>query len=320
MGMRYWQRYDRKYKMWNIKKIYYFIRSKSKKLGNPFNRKSNRGRPYSLSPYEYASSFILFTIFDFSLRDDEFISDLLFGKHIDHSTFGKAFAKISYIYIKKLLILIRNEINNLIQEKPILIADSTGVIVDRMYFQTLNKCKIRKRRFYDKLSVLVEYYPANRTITISDADSLFSSDSLSAKIMLSEIETNADKFFADAGYDSNELFEKLLMNKIVPIVRIKKRSGKLKKFRKVVREMFDDEEYKKYRSVIEGVFGGLENRRLLFTRYRKKSMRMKHIIAMAIVHNISTYMTISLFILIKSTNPFKSQCLNTESMISNNNK
>ncbi|MCD6512759.1 MAG: hypothetical protein J7K61_04080, partial [Thermoplasmata archaeon] len=42
---------------------------------------------------------------------------------------------------------------------------------------------------------------------------------------------------------------------------------------------------------------------LLFTRYRKKSMRMKHIIAMAIVHNINTYMAISLFILIYSTNP-----------------
>ncbi|MCD6513168.1 MAG: hypothetical protein J7K61_06170, partial [Thermoplasmata archaeon] len=54
----------------------------------------------------------------------------------------------------------------------------------------------------------------------------------------------------------------------------------------------------------------------LFTRYRKKSMRMKHIIAMAIVHNINTYMAISLFILIYSTNPPKSQSLNRESTIS----
>jgi len=307
MGMRYWKRYDRKYKMWNIKKIYYFIQSKSKKLGNPFNRKSNRGRPYSIPPYEYAASFILFTTFDFSLRDDELISDLLFGKHIDHSTFGKAFAKISYPYIKKLLIIVRNEINNLLKEKPLLIADSTGVVVDRMYFQTLNRCRIRKRRFYDKLNVLAEYYPASRIITISAADSVFSSDSFSAKIMLSEIKTKAQKFFADAGYDSNDLFEKLLNSKIIPVVKIKKHSGKIRKFRKVAEEMFDEEEYKKYRSVIEGVFGGLENRRLLFTRYRKKSMRMKHIIAMAIVHNINTYMAISLFILIYSANPPKTK-------------
>ncbi|MCD6513005.1 MAG: transposase, partial [Thermoplasmata archaeon] len=213
----------------------------------------------------------------FTITNDEFLIKLIFARmpalinprsiHIvEVNTFGKAFAKISYPYIKKLLIIVRNEINNLLKEKPLLIADSTGVVVDRMYFQTLNRCRIRKRRFYDKLNVLAEYYPASRIITISDADSLFSSDSFSAKNMLSEIETKAQKFFADAGYDSNDLFEKLLNSKIIPVVKIKKHSGKIRKFRKVAEEMFDEEEYKKYRSVIEGVFGGLENRRLLFTR------------------------------------------------------
>jgi len=52
-------------------------------------------------------------------------------------------------------------------------------------------------------------------------------------------------------------------------------------------ELFDEKLYRKFRGVIEGIFGGLETRRLLFTRYKKKSMRMKHIIAMAIVHNIT---------------------------------
>ena len=89
--MKYWKRYDRKYKMWDIKKLYYFIRSKARKLGDPFNRKSNRGRPYSLSPMNMHPLlfFLQFLILDFSLRDNELISDLLFGKHIDHSTFGK---------------------------------------------------------------------------------------------------------------------------------------------------------------------------------------------------------------------------------------
>jgi len=30
-------------------------------------------------------------------------------------------------------------------------------------------------------------------------------------------------------------------------------------------EVFDEEAYKKFRGVIEGIFGGLETRRLLFT-------------------------------------------------------
>ena len=33
---------------------------------------------------------------------------------------------------------------------------------------------------------------------------------------------------------------------------------------------FDENAYRSYRGVIEEIFGGLENRRLLFTRYKKK--------------------------------------------------
>ena len=43
-------------------------------------------------------------------------------------TFGKAFAKIPYYYIKWLTFLTRNYIRNLIDEKPVLISDSTGAV------------------------------------------------------------------------------------------------------------------------------------------------------------------------------------------------
>ena len=152
-----------------------------------------------------------------------------------------------------------------------MIADSTGIVVDGMYFQTLIGYKYKKRRFYDKLNVLAEYYPHHKAIVVSDADSLFSSDAFSAKIMLSEIKTKAGKFFADAAYDSDELFENLFKNNIIPIVKIRKHSNKLKRFRKIASEIFNEKEYKKYRSIIEGIFGGLETRRLLFTRYKKKN-------------------------------------------------
>ena len=135
MGMKYWQRYDTRYKLGNIKNLYYFVLSKTRKLGKPFDRKSNRGRPFAINPYEYVSIFIISTFLDLSLRDDELLSDLMFGKHIDHSTFGKAFWRIPYSYLKKLLIIIRNEINNIIGNNStfLLIADSTGVRTDRLY-------------------------------------------------------------------------------------------------------------------------------------------------------------------------------------------
>ena len=42
-----------------------------------------------------------------------------------------------------------------------------------------------------------------------------------------------------------------------------------RRYRKKAFEAFDDKLYRKFRGVIEGIFGGLENRRLLFTRYKK---------------------------------------------------
>ena len=76
-----------------------------------------------------------------------------------------------------------------------------------------------------------------------------------------------------------------------------------RKYRRKVMKDFDENAYRSYRGVIEGIFGGLENRRLLFTRYKKKSMRIKHVIAMAAVHNLRVCMAITFIIWIYSTNP-----------------
>ena len=305
MGMKRWKIYDVKSKLCNIKNLYYFIQSKAKKLGKPFGKKSKKGRPPALNPYGYTAAFIISTLLDLSLRDDESLSDLLFGKHIDHSTFGKSFNRIPHHYLKKLLLMIRNEIKNLIGKKyiPILIADSTGVRTDRLYVPAIIKCKSKRRRVVDKLNIIAEYYPERSTIVIANADAFLASDAYSAIRMMEEIETNATILFADAGFDCEELYEKCFSMGIKPVIKQRKYDRKARKYRGKAREIFDEEIYKRYRGIIEGIFGGLETRRLLFTRYKKKSMRMKHIIAMAIVHNINTYMAISLFILIFSTIP-----------------
>ncbi len=301
MGMRYWQRYDARYKLGNIKNLYYFVLSKARKLGLPFKKKSKRGRDFAISPCEYVTMYIISTLFDFSLRDDELLSDMLCGKHIDHSTFGKANNRIPYHYLKKLLIMIWNEIRNLVGEiASILIADSTAVKTDRLCRSSLIGCKRSKRRVVDKMNILAEYYPEKKIIAVVNADAFFASDAYSAIRMLNEIEISSPVIFADAGFDCEELFEKCLKMGIKPMIKQRKYNKKPKRYRRKALELFDEKAYKKFRGVIEGIFGGLETRRLLFTRYKKKSMRMKHIIAMAIVHNINTYMAISLFILIFS--------------------
>ena len=300
MGMRYWQRYDARHKIGNIKNLYYFVLAKARKLGAPFRKKSKRGRDFAISPCEYVAVYVISTLLDLSLRDDELLSDVLCGKHIDHSTFGKANNRISYHYLKKLLIMIWNEIRNLIGEETfsVLIADSTGVKTDRLYSQTMIKCRRKKYKVVDKLNILAEYYPEKNVIAIVNADALFTSDAHSAMRMLKEVQIKAKMLFADAGFDCEELVEECFKLGIKPIIKQRKYNKIPRRYRKKALELFDDKLYRKFRGVIEGIFGGLETKRLLFTRYKKKSMRMKHIIAMAIVHNINTYMAISLFILI----------------------
>jgi len=51
MGMKYWQRYDARYKLCNVKNLYYFIQSKARKLDKPFGKKGKKGRHPALSPY-----------------------------------------------------------------------------------------------------------------------------------------------------------------------------------------------------------------------------------------------------------------------------
>lgn len=299
----YWRRYDAKYRTCNVEKLYSFILSRARKLGAPFERKSRKGRPFVLSPCEYAATFIIATLFDLSLRDIEWFSDVIAGVHADHSTFGKAFAKIPVSYLNKLLFMTRNEIYNAINETPVLIADSTGVVVDRTYREIVVKCKKRMVHVYDKLHIIVEYYPDAGIMVVAHARAHSHSDATTAVHMLHEMEVAGERFFADAGYDAEQLYETCYKRGLQPLIKMRRSTANPKKYRRKAWNTFDHELYKSYRGVIEGVFGGLQTRRLLFSRYRGENMRAKHIIAMAIVQNLHTYMAILCIILICSTTP-----------------
>jgi len=56
-------------------------------------------------------------LIDLSLRDYELLCVVLCGKWIGHSTFGKANNRISYHYLKKMLIMIGDEICQKLEKK-----------------------------------------------------------------------------------------------------------------------------------------------------------------------------------------------------------
>lgn len=228
----YWRRYDAKYRTCNVEKLYSFILSKARKIGAPFERKSGRGRPFTLSPCEYAATFIIATLFDLSLRDIEWFSEVIAGRHVDHSTFGKAFAKIPVSYLNKLLFITRNEIYNAINETPVLIADSTGVVMDRAYEEIMVQCKKRMKQMYDRLHVIVEYYPTDGVIVVANARAHSHSDAGTAVHMLHEIEVAGERFFADAGYDAEQLYETCYRRGLHPLIKMRRSTTTPKKYRR----------------------------------------------------------------------------------------
>ncbi|MEM2387883.1 MAG: hypothetical protein QXW78_02010 [Candidatus Thermoplasmatota archaeon] len=238
-----------------------------------------------------------------SLRDLELWSENLVGMHIDHSTFGKAFEKITEEYLKKYLKNLREKIKDKLGDKDfVYIADATGIKLDRLYRDVTSVGEKRKLGMHDKLSILGEYYSTVGVICISAGEwrSGYSYDSPSLVNMLSSTDIVPGKYlYADVGDDY--FCYSLCFNKgLIPI--IKQRRYKARGIRRKALEIFSEELYKANRGIIEGIFGGLGTKRLLFSRFKKENMRRKHVIAMAICHNLQTYMTIfCVFISIIST-------------------
>jgi len=290
----YWKKYNRKFSDFDVKKILRFLIELADEIGEPFEKKSARGRSFKLSPTQYVALYILMVFFDMSLRDLELWSEALLGEHIDHSTFGKAFERIPEEYLKKYLKKLRDKIKDKLGDKDfVYLADATGVKLDRIYKDTISGNKKTKINAHDKLSILSEYYPDASVICISAGEwrAGYSYDSPSLVNILSSIDVIQGKYlYADAGYDGYSCYYLCFKKGLIPI--IKQRKYIARGIRRKALEIFSKDLYKANRGIVEGIFGGLETKRLLFSRFKKEEMRRKHVIGMAICHNLQTYMTI----------------------------
>ena len=77
MGMKRWQRYDARYKLGNIKNLYYFVLAKARKLGAPFRKKSRRGRDFAISSCEYVAMESILIIAHLGKQTIEFLIIIL---------------------------------------------------------------------------------------------------------------------------------------------------------------------------------------------------------------------------------------------------
>ena len=287
----YWKRYDLVFKHFSFKKIYSKIRELAYRLGKPFDKKSKKGRNFKISPEEYASYIIFETVTgNKPFRDMELGSELYVNKHLDHSTFGKNFQRIPYDYLVKLLESTAKLLEDLLGTALVYIADSTGIVTTVYEDTEYQGKKIRRKKNY-KAHSLVGYYP-NKGVTYIKTGlgtDKHISDSKGACLMLDNYDLGWAYFSADSAYDFEQLHDKLDEKGFYPVIKPRKTKLSRATTTKKHREWFNQRIYKELRHVIETVFGGLENKKLLYSRHKRNDCIQKHSVIVQVRHNLQAF-------------------------------
>ena len=316
MKLSYWKRYDLVFKLFSPKKIYNKILGFAKNLGKPFTKKSNRGPKLKLQPEEYAA----YTTFKASkgetYRDMESDTDLFFNKHLDHSIFEKNLKKIPCEYLRKLLQLSGQFLENLLGHTKVHIPDSTKLSTDR-YKDIIYQGKPRRVKETFKLHTMVQRHPKKQMTIIMDG---FSSDDhisdSEGAVRMVHVLQEGDILPADRGYDYEKVYEACANKKVrTNIKKQDRKDGKGFRFRKKAK--FRKQSYKKQRGVVETRYATIENAGLTLTHYRNEDARFKYGIMLEIKQNIDNLLRLEVeklfFIWIYSTNSIVSQTLKTNS-------
>jgi len=167
LNLTYWKRYDQVFKHFSSKKIYEKILEIVEELGEPFKKKSNKGRKFKINPEEYAALIAFKISSGDDYRDMEMDSELYVKEHIDHSTFGKNFFRIPYDYLRNLLQLTGRMLEGLLGHAKVHIPDSTKLSTDR-YKEIIYRGKRRRVKETFKLHILVQRHPKRKMAIIMD--------------------------------------------------------------------------------------------------------------------------------------------------------
>ena len=287
----YWKAYhasrmnDRSY---IFKLILHFVET----LGSPW-RTSKHGIKPKFMPKEHAAICIYMRYFNYSYRDAEGSIPALISRTIDHSTIGWAMQRISADYITRALKLLHVEIRKLLRD-GVYIADSTGIETDRYEDATIVLEDVRKREFR-KLHVITEYFHGHGIISIACAgESLGHAHDSPAFRHIFDPEVCRDGLLlGDSAYDALNNFKLAYENNLHLVIKLRDipHSSRTKgiRIRRKVAARFSKELYKKFRGIVESVFGGLETRYGNRTRCRLEHTRRVSIMLMALAHNIRAY-------------------------------
>ncbi len=283
----YWKAYDMA-RIKDLCKVRDFCQEIVRQIGLPYEAKM-RGRPPNLKLEDYAALSIMLAYFDLSLRDMEGEIPLLFEGSLDHSNVGRWFEKLDDKWVEEAVKMLHGKIQAMFRKGEAII-DSTKITTTQ-YHETSQVGETILELLTVKLHLLVVYF---WTVGIISIASIYIShgdlhDSQAVPELLEKANLKKKtRVHADKAYNSEDIYEDIFERKLQPNI-VPKDNTKKGFWTKKAKSQYDNEARKKFRGLIEGVFGGLTTENGTVTRFKKDRNRKTHMALMALSHEIRTY-------------------------------
>jgi hypothetical protein len=283
----YWKAYDRA-RIKDLRKVKDFCLEIVRQIGLPYEVKK-RGRRPNLKLEDYAIISIMLAYFDLSLRDMEGEIPLLFDGSLDHSNVDRWFEKLDDEWVEKAVSSLHGKIKAMFRKGEAII-DSTKITTNR-YYETFQVGETILELLTVKLHILIVYFWTAGIVSI--ASILASHGDLHDSQPVPELIDKAKlrkgtRIHGDKAYNSEDIYEGIFEKKLRPNI-VPKDNTKKGFWTKKAKSQYDNEARKKFRGLVEGVFGGLTTENGTRTRFVKDRNRKTHLALMALSHEIRTY-------------------------------
>ena len=287
MKLAYWTKYERLFKNFSPLQVYGIVLEFARALGDPYPRQK-RGRPPKLLPHEYAA-YIAYQILmrNSPFRVMEYESTLYLRAHVDHSTLTVNFERISHEYFLDLVEQSGAYLERLLDYSEQYVIDSTAV-TSPLVFLSENKGRIVEEKIEYRSHVIASIHKADHTVCIRKALATTKqvADCEGARRMIAQGDLHNIILHGDRGYDYERVYQACNNANIKPNIRPQSYLAREETERMLGLLEYSDEKRKATRGIIETIFGGLTNAKLLITRLRIESKILAYCAIVLLRHNV----------------------------------
>lgn len=275
----------------NVKRVYELAWMLVARVPPPWEP-AKRGRPPKFSPRMHAAICITTVCLNLTYREVEGDAPAFLGMTIDHSTVGWAFKRIRENYLKLLLLLLRQKLEEEVSSE-LFVIDSTGISTPR-FKKRRYAFKTLRERVCLKLHALVGYSSKDSALLVHSASVTGECvhDCTQFKPLISDIRAQGEPLIGDPAYDADFTRKFAREHGFRPVIKPRECDedgphGFVR--REVFKEFEENRELYDKGKVAEGFFGGIEIRYGSKVRCKLLHVEVSNILLMAVAHNLRTY-------------------------------